>query len=166
MSEVRGQREPVFIFLLWYYPRSVLFIHPWTDAQVLKEYNHAPSSPNPRLGLPQLMEQVLQGVRGMRQSMLDMHRTRAQASFARVVGSALRDVSAAVDDSLEATSRRSALLPASILACCHRGARTEVRLGKAGGGYTDPTSFLFFSSRRRPPPNSVLDPPFKTRHRL
>lgn len=66
------------------------------------------------------MEEVLQGVRGMRQSMLDMHRTRAQASFARVVGSALRGLSAAVDDTLEATSRRSAVLPASILACCHR----------------------------------------------
>lgn len=66
------------------------------------------------------MEEVLQGVRGMRQSMLDMHRTRAQASFARVVGSALRGLSAAVDDTLEATSRRSALLPASILACCHK----------------------------------------------
>ncbi|CAN0374166.1 unnamed protein product, partial [Ectocarpus sp. 12 AP-2014] len=70
--------------------------------------------------LSELMEQVLQGVRGMRQSMVDMHRTRAQASFSRVVGSSLRDVSRAVDDTLEATSRRSALLPASILACCHR----------------------------------------------
>eukprot|EP00903_Cladosiphon_okamuranus_P012797 g11961.t1 len=69
--------------------------------------------------LSELMEEVLQGVRGMRQSMLDMGRTRAQASFARVVGSALRGLSAAVDDTLEATSRRSALLPASILACCH-----------------------------------------------
>ncbi|CAN0403241.1 unnamed protein product, partial [Ectocarpus sp. 12 AP-2014] len=72
--------------------------------------------------LSELMEQVLQGVRGMRQSMVDMHRTRAQVSFSRVVGSSLRDVSKAVDVTLEATSRRSALLPASILACCHRDA--------------------------------------------
>ncbi|CAN0276115.1 unnamed protein product, partial [Ectocarpus fasciculatus] len=70
--------------------------------------------------LSELMEQVLQGVRGMRQSMVDMHRTRAQASFSRVVGSSLRDVSSAVDVTLEATSRRSALLPASMLACCPR----------------------------------------------
>lgn len=76
------------------------------------------------------MEEVLQGVRGMRQSMLDMHRTRAQASFSRVVGSALRGLAAAVDDTLEATSRRSALLPASILACCHR---VSVRIVSLGG---------------------------------
>lgn len=81
------------------------------------------------------MEEVLQGVRGMRQSMLDMHRTRAQASFARVVGSALRGLSAAVEESLEATSRRSALLPASVLACCHRvsAAKRVVAIISLGG---------------------------------
>lgn len=83
--------------------------------------------PPPLLRFAQLIEDVLQGVRGMRQSMLDMHRTRAQTSFARVIGSALRGLSAAVDDSLEATSRRSALLPASILAC--------YRKVRGGGGW-------------------------------
>ncbi|CAM9649077.1 unnamed protein product, partial [Ectocarpus sp. 13 AM-2016] len=82
--------------------------------------------------LSELMEQVLQGVRGMRQSMVDMHRTRAQASFSRVVGSSLRDVSRAVDDTLEATSRRSALLPASILACCHRDAHGTMKTSSVG----------------------------------
>lgn len=54
----------------------------------------------------------------MRQSMQDMHRTRAQASFSRFLILALREVSSAVDETLDVASRRSALLPASILTCC------------------------------------------------
>lgn len=84
----------------------------------------APRSLRPRHPPPppgcgrQLMEQVLQGVRGMRQSMSDMHRTRAQASFAGVVGPALREVSKAVNEVLETTSRRTAWLPAMLFGSC------------------------------------------------
>eukprot|EP00904_Undaria_pinnatifida_P008100 jgi/Undpi1/441/HiC_scaffold_1.g00437.m1 len=66
--------------------------------------------------LADLMEQVLQGVRGLRQSLSAMHRTRAQASFAAAIGSSLREVAEAVDESLEAASKRTTLFSSTLLA--------------------------------------------------
>lgn len=45
-----------------------------------------------------------------------MHRTRAQASFAAAIGSSLREVAEAVDESLEAASKRTTLFSSTLLA--------------------------------------------------
>lgn len=47
------------------------------------------------------MSQVLHAVRGMRQSMSSMGRTRAQAAFAAAMAPSLREVALAVHDVLE-----------------------------------------------------------------
>ncbi|CAN0069118.1 unnamed protein product, partial [Laminaria digitata] len=62
-----------------------------------------------------LVEQVLQGVRGLRQSLSYMHRTRAQALFAGAIGLSLKEVAKAIDECLEASSKRTAFLSPSAL---------------------------------------------------
>ncbi|CAM9216113.1 unnamed protein product [Ascophyllum nodosum] len=68
----------------------------------------------------ELLDQVLQGVRGMRESLWLMHRTRAQASFAKVVGPAFQGVSDAIAASLEEMSTEEAWMPALTTKCCQR----------------------------------------------
>lgn len=79
----------------------------------------------------------------MRQSLTHMNRTRAQASFATVVGPALRGVAHAVDGSLDAASRRTDYIPAMPMGCCEVcGAAVNAQLPGGGGA-----CFGFFHRR-------------------
>lgn len=99
----------------------------------------------------QLMNQVLQDVRGMRQSLSNIHRTRAQASFAEVVAPSLRRVSEEVTTSLHIISTNVSKLIALPIPRCQasRSYRAMERIGSART-ITPP-----------PPPRIIkgLDPP-------